>query len=114
GADDHADVDLGPRGDEEAATVRQLEDAVGEGLAWLHRDQRTVRPRLHLAGVTLVAVEDVAEHALALGHGEEDRAVAEQAAARDAELQPGPCLTWRHGDQRALTRRERLHDGAHR
>ncbi len=89
------------------AALLELPDGVREGAAGLRRHQAAVLPGLEVARPRRVAVEDVAHDALALGHGEELRAEAEQGAGRDLELYPGARALRLHVDELALAARER-------
>ena len=104
-ADDHSLIDGNARADEETASLLCRVESVGDGLARLERDQRTLVTGDDLTLPRLVAVEYVVHNTVAVGVGEELGAVAHQSARGNAELDMGDAaVAGAHVDQLRLAR----------
>ena len=112
-ADDHAFVERVAGLDEHAAALLQLAERVRHRLAVVLADQHAVLAPFDLALERPVVVEDVAHEAGAARQGQELGLEADQAARRDAVVEPHAALAvGLHVDELAAALAERFHHGA--
>ena len=110
-ADDHTAVNLLARSDEQGSSRLCLEETVGNGLAGLEGDERTVVTIVHITLVLAVAVELGVQDTVTLGIRHELTTVTDETSRRNLELKSGIAGRERaHTVQYALTLGQLLDD----